>query len=394
MTTDYRAYDHQQPGIAPGEVYDIWDALRAVAPIGKSDAHGGMWVVTGYPEAYEILHKPQVFSSWPTSIPAFPQAAPMVPVEIDPPDHLRYRALLAEPFSPRRVKQFTEPLRDVVNSLIDGFIDAGGCDVCETIAVPLPTFLGTTMLGLPASDAPRLQAWVHTFVHESAAHPEAAFEAAMEIYAYFTALLEQRRADPSGDDLLSLLVAAEVDSQKLSDEELLGFSLFLLLAAIDTSQKVIGSMFWQLATDPDLRSRLVAEPSLIPDAVEEMLRYWAPVITARTATEDVTVGGVDIKAGERVLVPLGAANRDDREFPEASAFVIGRAPNRHLAFGGHAHRCLGSHIARSELTIILEEFLRRIPDFEIADESAVTWSWGQVQGVIRLPIRFVTQSRS
>jgi cytochrome P450 len=347
-----------------------------------------MWVVTGYPEAYEILHKPQLFSSWPTSIPAFPQAAPMIPVEIDPPDHLRYRALLAEPFSPRRVKQYTEPLREVVNQLIDGFIAAGHCDVCEAIAVPLPTFLGTTMLGLPPTDAPKLQGWVHTFVHESAAHPEAAVEAAMEIYGYFSAVLEERRKDPSGEDLLSLLVVAEVEGEKLSDDELLGFSLFLLLAAIDTSQKVIGSMFWQLARDGDLRHRLVSESSLIPDAVEEMLRYWAPVITARTAKEDVTVGGVDMKAGDRILVPLGAPNRDDREFPEAATFRVSRTPNRHLAFGGHAHRCLGSHIARSELVIMLEEFLRRIPDFEIADESQVVWSWGQVQGVVRLPIRF------
>jgi cytochrome P450 len=225
-------------------------------------------------------------------------------------------------------------------------------------------------------------------VHESASKPEKALDAAMEIYAYFSALLEQRRQDSSGEDLLSLLVSAEVDGEKLSDEELLGFSLFLLLAAIDTSQKVIGSMFWQLARDADLRHRLAGEPSLIPDAVEEMLRYWAPVITARTAKEDVTVGGVEMKAGDRILVPLGAPNRDDREFPDASSFTIGRTPNRHLAFGGHAHRCLGSHIARSELTIMVEEFLRRIPDFEIEDESQVTWSWGQVQGVVKLPIRF------
>jgi cytochrome P450 len=347
-----------------------------------------MWVVTGYPEAREILHNPEVFSSYPTSIPAFPNAAPMMPVEIDPPDHFRYRSLLAEPFSPRRVKQYTEPLREVVNELIDDFIESGSCDFCEKMSVPLPAFLGTTMLGLPAADAPRLQGWVHAFVHESALHPEAAIQAVGEIYAYFSELIEQRRSDDSGEDLISLLVHAEVDGSQLSQDELLAFSLFLLLAAIDTSQKVIGTMFWHLAGDPELRQRLANDETLIPQAVEEFLRYYGPVITARNVKKDVEIGGVKLTAGDRILVPLGAANRDEREFPDAANFVVDRSPNRHVAFSSHVHRCLGSHIARSEMAILLVEFLKRIPDFEIADESQIAWSSGQTQGIVRLPIRF------
>jgi cytochrome P450 len=388
MTEEYRLYDHNRPNPAPGEVYGIWDSLRTESPIGWSDAHGGMWVVTGYPEAHEILHKPEVFSSYPTSIPAFPNAAPMMPVEIDPPDHFRYRSLLAEPFSPRRVKQYTEPLREVVNQLIDDFIEAGAADICEKMSVPLPAFLGTTMLGLPPADAPLLQGWVHTFVHESAAHPEKAIDAVMEIYAYFTKLIEERRADDSGEDLISLLVNAEVEGSKLTQDELLAFSLFLLLAAIDTSQKVIGTIFWHLAGDEELRHRLATDQSMIPQAVEEFLRFYSPVITARNVKEDVEVGGVKMSAGDRILVPLGAANRDEREFPDADQFIAERTPNRHMAFSSHAHRCLGSHIARSEISILLVEFLRRIPDFEIADESQIEWSSGQVQGIVKLPIRF------
>jgi cytochrome P450 len=386
--TSYSEFDHNDPDITLGSVHETWDELRQQCPIGKSDAHGGMWVVTGYPEAYEILHKPEVFSSWPTSIPAFPNPMPMVPVEIDPPELLRYRALLAEPFSPRRVKQYTEPLRQIVNDLIDKFIEQGSTNICETMAVPLPTFLGTTMLGLPESDAPKLQSWVHTFVHESASNPVAAGEAAMEIFGYFGTLLNERKADSSGEDLITLMAHSEIDGERLSDEDLLGFCLFLLLAAIDTSQKAIGSIFWHLASDAELRQRIVADPSSIPTAVEEFLRYWGPVITARTATEDVQVGGADIKVGERVLLLLGAANRDSREFPNADQFIMERTANRHITFGGHAHRCLGSHIARSEIIIMLEEFLTRIPDFEIADSSQIEWSSGQVQGVVQLPITF------
>lgn len=387
-TTTYVDYDHNDPNITLESTYETWDLLRQQGPIGKSDAYGGMWVVTGYREAYEILHKPDLFSSWPTSIPPFPNPTPMVPVEIDPPALLRYRALLAEPFSPRRVKQYTEPLRQTVNDLIDRFIGDGNCDICEAMATPLPTFLGTTMLGLPMSDAPKLQEWVHTFVHESAAFPEKAGMAAMEIFTYFGQLLAERKQDNSGEDLITLMAHAEIDGERLSDDDLLGFCLFLLLAAIDTSQKVIGSIFWQLGNDPELRNRLVANPESIPAAVEEFLRYYGPVITARTAKDDVEIGGVQIKTGDRILVLLGAANRDEEEFPNAAQFIMDRTANRHITFGGHAHRCLGSHIARAEIIIMLEEFLRRIPDFKIADESLVEWASGQTQGVVRLPIQF------
>jgi len=192
---------------------------------------------------------------------------------------------------------------------------------------------------------------------------------------------------------MSLLAEAEVEGQKLTDEELMGFCLLLLIASIDTSQKAIGSMLCQLATEPELRNRLAADPTLIPSAVEEFLRLWAPVQPARRATRDVEVCGVQMKEGDQMLVLLGAANRDDREFPSAAAMVPDRSPNRHLTFGTHIHRCLGSHIARLEMQVLLEELLRRIPDFELADGAEVEWSKGQVQGVVKVPIRFTPGPR-
>lgn len=388
----YSEYDHHAPDITLENVHESWDNLRAQCPIGRSDAYGGMWVVTGYPEAHQIFHDAETFSSTPLIIPPFPQALKMVPVEIDPPDHFKYRTLVATPFSPRHAERMVEPLRAIVNRLVDGFIEAGQCDIYQTVATPYPTLMGTIMLGLPDTDAKLFEDWTHKIIHMSATDFEVAGEAVIELYSYFYALLEDRRANPCGD-MMSLLAEAELNGEKLTDEELMGFCLLLLIASIDTSQKAIGSMLWQLATQPEVRQRLAADPKLIPSAVEEFLRLWAPVQPARRATKDTEVCGIQFKEGDQLLVLLGAANRDDREFPGAAEAVLDRSPNRHLTFGTHIHRCLGSHIARLEMQVLLEELLRRLPDFELQDGAEVEWSKGQVQGVVKVPIRFTPGPR-
>lgn len=379
-------YDHNDPGIRLDNVHATWDELRAECPIGRSEAYGGMWVVTGYPEAYEIFHNPEVFSSHPLIIPPYPQAEKLVPVEFDPPEHTRYRALVATPFSPRHAERLEAPLRVLVNRLIDGFIESGACDIYQTLALPYPNHMGTAVLGLPDADADRFGEWIHKIVHMTA-DAEVAGEAVIECYSYFYELLEDRRAHPR-DDVMSLLAQAELEGVKLTDAELMGFCLLFLIASIDTSQKVIGSMLWQLATEPELRKRLVVDPESTGSFVEEFLRFWAPVCPARRATRDVEVGGVAMKEGDQILILTGAANRDERTFPQADQFVPERSPNRHLAFGTSVHRCLGSHIARIELRVLLDELLRRIPDFELQDGAEVDWSKGQVQGVVKVPIRF------
>lgn len=394
MTYEYRDYDHYDPDTRVDNVTEMWDELRAQCPIGRSDAHGGMWVVTGYPEAYDILHRPEVFSSHPASFPPFPSPSKMMPVELDPPDHARYRALLAPPFSVKRAETYAEPLRVVVNDLIDEFIESGEVDVYQGIAVRLPAALATIMLGTPAEDADKLQVWVETVVHEISNDLNAAIEAVQSIYGYFYGLLEVRKADPSGDDLISLLLRVEVNGERLTEDELMGFCFFLLLASLDTTQKLIGSIFCHLGRDPELRHRIAADPSLTPGAVEEFIRLWGSVINTRKATQDTEVGGVEIKEGEQLLLLVAAANRDKREFPDAAEFVIDRTPNRHLTFASGIHRCLGAHIARVELRVMLDEFLRRIPDYEIVDDRQIEWSHGHVQGVVRLPIRFTPGQRA
>lgn len=387
---NYSDFDHMVTRPDGENPYEGYRRLRADGPVGRSEHYGGFWVATGYPECYEIIHNPEVFSSRQIIFPGFPeQGAPMIPIELDPPAHSLYRSLLAPVFSPRRAReQWEEPIRDVINQLIDGFIHSGRCDAYRALAEPIPAYMGTTLLGLPSEDAPRLLEWVSAVVDKSASDPEAAKAAMQDQYEYFAAKLQERRADPSGDDLLSRLLRAEVDGQHLSQEELLGFCLLLLLASLDTTQKAIGSMVWHLATDADLRHELAADPSKIPTAVEEMLRFWAPSQPSRVILQDTELGGQQMKAGDVVIMMVGSANRDEREFPEGEEFVPDRSPNRHLTFGAHVHKCMGAHIARLELRILLEELLRRIPDFEIEDESKVRWCPGQVQGYVSVPITF------
>lgn len=391
MTSDYADFDHYDPDTALETVHARWDDLRAQCPVGHSDAHGGMWVVTGYPEAHDVLHRPEVFSSHPASFPSFPSPMKMMPVEIDPPDHARYRALLAPPFSVKGAEAYAKPLGATMHALIDEFIgelEAGGdVDVYQAIAVRLPAALATIMLGTPAEDAGQLQEWVDTVVHKVATDFNAAIEAVQAIFGYFYPLLQARQADPTGDDLISLLLRVEINGEHMKEDELLGFCFFLLLASLDTTQKVIGSTFWHLATHPELRRELVADPARTPGAVEEFLRLYGSVINTRRCTRDTEVAGVPIKEGEQVLVVLGAAGRDEREFEAPKRFVVDRSPNRHMTFGSGIHRCLGAHIARVELRVMVDEFLARIPDFEVADPSAIEWSNGHVQGVVKLPIR-------
>ena len=392
VVRNYKDYDHHDSDMTLESAHATWDALRDQCPIGRSDAYGGMWVVTGYPEANEIFHTPELFSSSPLIIPPFPGAMKMVPIEVDPPDHRRYRTVLAAPFSPRHAERQEEPLRVIVNQLIDEFIEAGRCDIFRSLAVPFPTLMGTTMLGLPNEDAKKFEEWNHKITYESARRPEVAGEAIEELHAYFYALLQDRRANPCGD-VMSLLAEAEVDGERLSDELLMGYCLLLLLASTETSQKVIGSMCWQLATDPELRHRVAANPGSNVTVVEEFLRLWAPSQPARRCTRDTEVGGVQMKEGDQILVLLGAANRDEQEFPQADRLLFDRSHNRHLAFGTHIHRCLGSHLARIELRVLLDELLRRIPDFELDEGAEIEWSNGQNQGVVKLPIRFTPGPR-
>jgi cytochrome P450 len=243
------------------------------------------------------------------------------------------------------------------------------------------------MLGLPDDEGDRFRTWIHEILEVGITEPAVLMRAIGETTKYFAAEVEKRRAAPSGD-LISYLASAKIDGQPLAEDHLLGTLRLLLIAGIDTTWSAIGACLWHLARHPDDRRRLAAEPELIPTAVEEFLRAYAPVTMAREVVKETTINGCPLKVGEMVLLSFPAANRDPAVFSDADRVMIDRAENRHAAFGLGIHRCIGSNLARMEITVALQEWYKRIPEFTLEAGSAVTWSEGTVRGPRKVPVAF------
>jgi cytochrome P450 len=253
-------------------------------------------------------------------------------------------------------------------------------------AQEIPARVIAHMLGLPDDEGDRFRTWIHWALEVGITEPAVLMRAIGEMTKYFVAEVEKRRAAPT-DDLISYLLSAKIDGQPLAEDHLLGTLRLLLVAGIDTTWSAIGACLWHLAQHAEDRRRLVAEPELIPTAVEEFLRAYAPVTMAREVVKDTTINGCTLKSGEMVLLSFPAANRDPAVFPDADRVLIDRAENRHAAFGLGIHRCIGSNLARMEISVALQEWLRRIPEFTLAD-AAVAWSEGTVRGPRKVPVRF------
>jgi cytochrome P450 len=284
----------------------------------------------------------------------------------------------------------------VVNEMIDGFAGRGECDFHAEFAVPLPCTVFLQLLGLPLDDLDKFLAWKDAVIRpEGVVGPDerrkAAAPAARQIYQYFERAIDDHIANPR-DDVLSALVAADVAGEPLSHEELLDICFLFLIAGLDTVTDSLDCFFVYLAKHPDQRRLLVDQPEILPGAIEEMLRWETPVPgVARVAMQDVEVAGCPIVKGERISPLLGAANTDPAEFDDPDVVDFTRNPNRHRAFGGGPHRCLGSHLARLELRVALREFHRRIPDYEIPSGVQLKYT-SALRSVESLPLKFAVAS--
>jgi len=244
------------------------------------------------------------------------------------------------------------------------------------------------MLGIPEKDGDHFIRWIHGILELGIKNDDALMNAVREMTSYFMVHLEERKKAP-GDDLISKLMQAKLpNGAPLSDDHVLGSLRLLLIAGIDTTWSAIGSSLWHLARTPSDRERLIAEPELMPSAIEEFLRAYSPVTMAREVMKETTVSGCPVKPGNMVLLSFPAANRDPAVFPDADKVVIDRKENRHAAFGLGIHRCVGSNLARMEMTVAIEEWLKRIPDFRLDPAGKVTWSEGTVRGPRQLPVLF------
>ena len=317
---------------------------------------------------------------------------PLIPLQVDPPDPAKYRRILDPLFTPREMARREPRVTEMVNEMIDRFADKGECDFHEEFAVPLPCTVFLQLLGLPLEDLDKFLEWKDGVIRPQGANDwedrhNASAPVAQQIYDYFERAIADHIATPR-DDVLSALIASKVDGQPITHEEILDICFLFLIAGLDTVTDSLDCFFVYLARHPEHRHQLVEQPDVLPSAIEELLRWETPVPgVARVCMQDVEIGGCPISKGERISPLLGAANTDPDEFPDPDLVDFTRNPNRHRAFGGGPHRCLGSHLARMELRVALREFHRRIPDYEIKPGAQLAFT-AALRSVEALPLVF------
>ncbi|NVI90824.1 cytochrome P450 [Actinomadura sp. BRA 177] len=368
-----------------GEGYAV---MRAAGPVAQSDA--GYLVTTRELGEY-VFKNPETFSSK-RAFDTLGSPVPLVPIAFDPPDHTRYRRLLQPFFTPRAAAALEQAVRDQVRDLVDAVADKGSCDLVTDLARPMPAGVFLDLFGMPRADLDRLLAWREVIIKladlsGAGEQPPEAMQSAAELFGYVSAHVAECRAGRA-TGLLRDLFDAPAD-EPFTDEEAVGLCFFFVLAGVDSVTNALSLMFAKLAARPELRRAIAADPSLIPPAIEEMLRVDpANAVVPRVATEDVVIAGVPIPAGASVSVAVGAANRDPAELDDPDTLDPHREYNN-LTWGSGPHRCLGIHLARTELRVVLEEWHRRIPEYELAPGARpqVQWPTGVI-GVPSVPVVF------
>ncbi len=330
---------------------------------------------------------PALSSSDPLVVPPVEHAAAAPPITADPPEQIPMRRLILPFFNPRATALQRPYAESLCHELIDRFIDEGTCDGAQQYAQQIPPRMIAHVLGVDENRADEFVEWVRGVLEIGLSNPEIRVKYRDIIRGFFRDLVDERRRHP-GEDVISTLLASEIDGEPLDDETVVGMCNLLLVAGIDTTWSSIGSALWHLGTHADDRRRIAAEPNLFPTAIEEFLRFYSPVTMARKVTEEVKIGDAVFQPGDKVLMNFPAANRDPEVFDRAHEVVIDRERNRHIAFGVGIHRCAGSNLARMEMDVALRVWMERIPEFEVTDPDAVTWAGGQVRGPRRLPLVF------
>jgi cytochrome P450 len=384
-------FDHTDDEWAE-DPYRIWDELRSECPVAHTDRYGGAWLPTRWEDVAAVAYDTERFTSRSVIMSKFrppmelaPQGiAP--PISSDPPFHKEARRMLLPIFSPKAIDDLEPSTRAYCEELTLAMRDREVVDAAEEYAQHIPVRVIANMLGLPEEDADVFRGFVNHVLEGVSLPMEERAQGMFALFGYLQGHIEDHIAEPR-DDLITFLLESELDGEKLTPFHVARTIGLLLIAGIDTTWSAIGASIWHLAGHADDRRRLVAEPGLLPVAMEELLRAYAPVTMARLVKQDMDWNGCPMKAEEWVLLPFPAANRDPAAFDRPDEVIIDRAVNRHAAFGLGIHRCAGSHLARMEMRVALEVWLDAFPEFELADPAAVTWSGGQVRGPRKLPIR-------
>ena len=388
-TTDF---DHTDE-VWAADPYPIWADIRASeCPVVHSDRHGGVWLPTRHEDVSAIAYDTEHFTS---QSPIVTEGRPMMPapqgvappISSDPPFHHDARRLLLPAFSPKAVEELEPFTRQFCNDLLDQLEGKDVVDAAADYAQHIPVQVIAKMLGFPPEDADIFRTIIHNALESVDLPVEKRLENFGLLDGYLRNQIEDHIANPR-DDLTSYLLSAEMGGEPLNEGHVGGTMALLLIAGIDTTWSGIGASLWHLAKTPSDRERLAAEPELLPLAIEEFLRAYAPVTMARLVKDDFEFNGCPMKANEWVLLPFPAANRDPEVFENPDDVVIDREVNRHAAFGLGIHRCAGSNLARMEMQVAVDVWMQRYGSgFSLADPAAVTWSGGQVRGPRQLPVR-------
>jgi len=386
---------HPDIAICEGDFYagdpdPLYAWMRANAPVYWDEA-GQVWGISRYADLRAISKDSKTFSN---AGGIRPDSGPLpMMIDMDDPEHWSRRKLVNRGFTPRRVRDQEAKVRQACDEIIDAVCEQGECDLVNDVAAMLPMIMIGDMLGVRPEDRRDLLRWSDDMLksQSGSATEELLVNAANaygEYIAYATAVIEARRAEPT-DDLMSILVHAEVDGDRMSDDQIMSESLLILIGGDETTRHVISQGMYELVRTPGEHARLQADPELLPTTVEEMLRWVSPIKNmARTVTTDTTFGGQELREGQKLLLLYASANRDETVFEDPQRFDIGRTPNDHVAFGFGSHFCLGNSLARVEIATMIERLMTRLPDLELVTDDIEMRPATFVSGPESLPVRF------
>jgi cytochrome P450 len=367
----------------PYAVFSEWIA-QAPADVVWTTANGGHWMIMRNEAIVDALQTPELFSSKFTSIPPQKVRIKLIPEELDPPEHTKYRSILNRRLGPKMMKFFDGRARSIANELIDKVEADGQTDLMEALTIPMPCGLFLEMVGLPASRTFEFVEWKDELFKGTDEVRAAAFA---KIIGLLEETIADKRVNPGEFDLISFLIhEGRVDDKPIKHEDLMSYGFLFFIAGLDTVTSLMTSCFAYIAQNPGTQEWLMANPSLIPDFSEEILRRYSVVNMVRTATQDFEWRGITVRKDEQFVCSSVIANLDPAEFPEPLTVDPVRADNRHIGFGGGPHRCAGSHLARTELSATLQEVLPRLPRLRITEGVELRYNQGSLLGLSSLPV--------